>query len=135
MLPAAKTFARCRVEQDKIKSLHNCDIKRSDIEARLVQSIVQWDKDQDLHDTRVASCLSVFNDYLGDSALSVVKDELNVLSFRRAWNKLDQHFAVSVGGQQNIADIFSVLNAITYDPKEFTIHQHIENILSLASVW
>ena len=57
--------------------------------------------------SRNKSCLVFIcvNDYLGDSALSVVKDELNVLSFRRAWNKLDQHFAVSVGGQQNIADI------------------------------
>jgi hypothetical protein len=100
---------------------------------RLMDAVVQYDKDRKIHSEKLAKCMKVFNIYLSESALSIVREELANFRFRAAFVHLNKHFALSVGGTQNISEVFAVLNAIVYKPYKFTLSQHIENMLVIAN--
>ena len=118
---------------ERRKEVMRNDNTREVVLARLVNSVVQWEKDKLIHENKVSACLKVFNTSLGPSPLAVIRNELTTLSFRNAWAALNAHYATSVGGQQNVSDVLQLLNTAVFIPQQKTVHEHIEDMLTIAN--
>jgi hypothetical protein len=130
-----ETYQRALLNQRQDLGTRNFNIRRNRpvILKRLMDAVVQYDKDKKIHAEKQSKCMKVFTTYLSESALSIVREELNEFRFRKAYTNLNKHFALSVGGTQNVSEIFAVLNAIVFKPNKCTLSQHIENMLVIAN--
>ncbi len=118
---------------ERRKEIVRVENTREIVLTRLVNSVVQWEKDRKLHEDKVACCLKVFNSTMGPSPLAVIRAELSELRFRAAWAKLNAHYSTSVGGQQNVSDVLSLMNNAVFYENRKTISEHIEDMLTLAN--
>ncbi len=118
---------------ERRKEIVRNDNTRETVLARLVSAVVQWEKDKLMHENKQAACLKVYNTSLGPSPLAVIRGELSTMSFRNAWAILNAHYATSVGGQQNVSDVLQLLNTAVFTPSQKTVHEHIEDMLTIAN--
>lgn len=99
----------------------------------LLAAVVRWDKDKALHEKKVASCLRVYNSVLGPGPLASIREDLANLRFRAAWIHLNEHYALTANGTQNMSQIAGLLNSAVFDPKHKSMHEHIEEMVLIGN--
>ena len=91
-----------------------------------------WRNQKEQHTKTVGKCMAVFNSCLGESARSVIKEHLKANNFRAAWNALDRHYHLGIGGQQNVAEVVNQLTNIVYNCSD-PLQQHIQYMTDLVA--
>jgi hypothetical protein len=132
MEPEAVQAAILKNDAERRKEIYRIESSVHTVHRGLLLAVVQWDKDKALHEKKQASCLKVFNTSLGPGPLSVIHEELSNLRFRAAWVRLNDHFGLAGGGQQNTASIISLLNNSVYNPDR-SLSQHIEEMILIGA--
>ncbi len=102
-----------------------------DVERGLLAAVVQWDKDKALHEKKQAACMRVFNNSLGPGPLSVIREDLQAMRYRRAWVRLNDHFGLAGGGQANTSQVIKLLSNAVYNPHR-SLNAHIDEMIVIA---
>ncbi len=125
-------IAVMRNDIERRKEILKIESSVPDIERNLLTSLTQWDKDKALHEKKQANCMRVFNTALGPGPLSVIREDLIAMRFRRAWVRLNDHFGLAGEGQSNTSQVLKLLSNALYDIGR-SLNAHIDEMIMIAS--
>ena len=69
-----------------------------------------------------SNCIKVYTNYIGASALGIVKTHFEQNKFRRAWYELDKHYSADSGGRQTRTTVYNILNSLKFEGRNLTTH-------------
>lgn len=116
--------------QDFSKRKFNRKQVGEDLEKIFLNQVSLYESKKREHERKVASCIKVFTNYIGPSALSVVKTHLEQNKFRRSWYELDKHYSADSGGRQTRTTVYNILNNLSFEGRNFT--NHLKNFNDLV---
>jgi hypothetical protein len=108
------------------------ELERPEIEKRLLTALERYEKLNDVHNKRKASCMKVFMHCLGAEPRSHIAAELDREMYRRAWNKLNARYHVQIGGTGSVKTILEKLSQSVFNPLQESIMEHIHDMKILA---
>ncbi|MBL4704061.1 MAG: DDE-type integrase/transposase/recombinase [Flavobacteriales bacterium] len=132
--PAARVNTeRFRLHTDRSLQLLKISNTRVALERGLENAKIAWESAKMKHGEKTGKCMKVFNMSLGSTPLALIHRYLSRSEFRQAWNHLNHHFALEIGGQQSMMEVISALGNVVFNPKETSILEHIDFLQRIAS--